>query len=151
MELGSTTFRRWMSIRRRFILNGKHLSYGCPDAAVRQAVRSNNALTLMMIHVIKSPLKLRDGVAFTGTTFILTSWIDGFWWTYTHVRRIFLVRRSFGATRVIKHNGHLCSLREHYCFDYLNAYCMHNYSYYMNVRRSYFYRSYMICYTYATS
>ena len=32
------------------------------------ALRSKDALTLMLHHVIKSPSELRDGVAFVGTT-----------------------------------------------------------------------------------
>ena len=53
VELGSTTLLRWMSLRRRSMLNDEHLSDDCLVAALRLALRSKDALALMLHHVIE--------------------------------------------------------------------------------------------------
>ena len=62
VELGSTTLLRWMSLRRRSLLYDEHLSDGCLVAALCLALRSRDALALMLHHAFKGPLELRDGV-----------------------------------------------------------------------------------------
>ena len=146
VELGSTTLLRWMSLRRRSVLYDEHLSGGCLVAALWLALRFKDARAPMLHHVIERPLELRDGVILVELLLWLTVRDDGGRTTYTHVRRMRHVWRRVSVTRVTKYDGLICSLREHCCYCWLYVYCTYVYSYYMNVRRSYCYRSSMIRY-----
>ena len=135
-----------MSLRRRSVLNDEHLSDGCLAAACDwlyvPRMRSLSCCTLSS----EGPLELRDGVVLVELLLWLTVRDDGSRTTYTHVRRMRHVWRRVSVTRVTKYDGLICSLREHCCYCWLYVYCTYVYSYYMNVRRSYCYRSSMIRY-----